>query len=115
MFKRILLAAVVLAVCVVVGMRISSQKLLWNDELFTQVETIDRLSVGSILRAQFQEGNLSPLFYLGQKAFCLVFDYHLPVRWKGEFCVYEPRGQRLLRILPVMYMSLAVAGIFLYF
>ncbi|MBF0594993.1 MAG: hypothetical protein HQL22_08485, partial [Candidatus Omnitrophica bacterium] len=51
----------------------------------------------------------------GQKTVCVLNGYRLPVPWKGEFCIYEPRGQALLRILPVIYMSLAVALIFLYF
>ncbi|MEI6437659.1 MAG: hypothetical protein WCO69_02785 [Candidatus Omnitrophota bacterium] len=112
---KLMLAVVILAGGVFCGLRLASQKLLWNDELFTQVETIDRLSTRTILEARFPEGNLSPLFYLGQKFICRLADYRLPVAWRGEFCVYEPRGQVLLRILPVVCMSLAVALIFLYF
>jgi hypothetical protein len=96
------------------GMMIASEKLLWNDELFTQVDTIDRLGFKQILAAEFPEGNLSPLFYVGQKTLAVLSGYHLPVAWKGEFCIYEPRGQRLLRVLPVACMSLAAAILFFY-
>ena len=114
MIIRVLLAVLVFAGFLICGLGIASQKLLWNDELYTQVETIDRLGFRDILTARFPEGNLSPLFYVGQKAVSRITHYRLPVSWKGEFCVYEPRGQKLLRLLPVVCMSLAGAVLFVY-
>lgn len=115
MFVKWLLAGMILAACAAAGLGLASQKLLWNDELFTQVQTIDPVGYSGILLADFPEGNLCPLFYLGQKTVCRLANYRLMVPWRGEFCIYEPRGQVLLRILPVIWMSLAAALVFLYY
>ncbi|MBF0387007.1 MAG: hypothetical protein HQL20_04040 [Candidatus Omnitrophica bacterium] len=115
MATRFFIAGLIFISVAVCGLKVAGQKLLWNDELFTQVETIDRLGFPEIIQAKFPEGNLSPLFYLGQKWICALADYRLPVKWRGEFCIYEPHGQVLLRILPVVCMALAMALIFWYF
>ena len=114
MMGRIVLTGFVFIMCFTAGIKLSSQKLLWTDELFSQRDTIDRVGFADILGARFTEGNLSPVFYISQKAVSLALQYRLPVSWKGEFCVYEPRGQIVLRLLPVFGMALSAALLFFY-
>lgn len=114
MMKRLAVSLMVFAVVMTAGFALASRKLLWSDELLTQSLAIDRLSYSGILSARISEGNNSPLFYLLQKAVCQIAGYRLPVDWQGEFCVYEPRGQLILRILPAGCMALAAALLFYY-
>lgn len=98
-----------------VGFWLAALKPLWNDELFSQISTIEGSSYGEIVTLKFEEGNSSPLFYLIQKAVCQVTGFHLPVQWAGDADIRDLRSQLILRIVPNVFMSLAVAGIFYYF
>jgi hypothetical protein len=99
----------------VLGMRLSQNKMLWNDELYSQVNSIEKLSYAEILQGKITEGNNSPLFYILQKVVCNVTGYKLPFVWKGEWGIAEPNGQVILRLLPNFFMSLAAVAIFYVF
>jgi len=88
---------------------------MWIDELYSQTYTIDVLGFLGILRIEFTEGNLCPLFYLVQEAISRVFNYTFPLDWHQEWCVYELNSQLILRIAPNIFMSLSIVLFFWYF
>lgn len=94
------------------GFLYSQVKPLWNDELYTQTKSIEKISYGQILAGQVPEGNNSPLFYLLQKGLCDLTGYRLPFLWKGEWYVSEPAGQVILRVLPNVCMALSLMAVF---
>ena len=108
-------AALVLFVCLAVGTILSLKKPLWNDELHTQANVIDRSSYTSILQGNLVEGNVYPLFYLIQKTLCGALHYQFPRPWNGEWEVAEPRSQIIMRIGSNVFMSSALALIFYFF
>ncbi len=93
----------------------AQNKMLWNDELYSQIQSIEKLSYGEIVQGKIPEGNNSPLFYILQKGICDVMKYRLPFVWKGEWGVAEPQAQILLRLWPNVFMSLAATAIFYVF
>src|SRR3990167_1792216 len=97
------------------GILLSQRKPLWNDELYTQKESVEKASYSEILSGQLAEGNNFPLFYLIQKAVCDVSGYRLGDQWHSEWQLSEPRGQIILRIPSNICMSLSLAIIFYYF
>lgn len=97
------------------GIRLAQGKALWNDELYSQVYVVEKLSYSQILAGHVSEGNNSPLFYVLQKVICDVTQYTVPFVWNGEWSIAEPRGQVILRIMPNLFMSLALAAIFYIF
>ncbi|MCC6758701.1 MAG: tetratricopeptide repeat protein [Candidatus Omnitrophica bacterium] len=99
----------------ILGIRLSQNKMLWNDELYSQIYGIEKLSYVEILQGKVPEGNNSPLFYALQKGICDMTGYKLPVVWKGEWGIAEPKAQVLLRLLPNFFMSLALGAVFYVF
>ncbi|MCB9770985.1 MAG: hypothetical protein H6754_00315 [Candidatus Omnitrophica bacterium] len=100
------------------GLRIASQKPLWNDEIFSQISSVEQLSYPEIVLGRVGEGNATPLFYLTQKALCQTFNYSSPVEWKKgtKFWDFDrPRDRIILRIGPVLVVAFAITLIFLYF
>lgn len=100
------------------GLRIASQKPLWNDEIFSQISSVEQLSYSEIVLGQVGEGNATPLFYLTQKVLCQIFNYSSPVEWKKgtKFWDFDrPRDRIILRIGPVFVVAFAIALIFFYF
>lgn len=110
--RKSLIAFVLFLLFLRVGVFYSELKPLWNDELFTQVNSVEKLSYGQILGARVPEGNNHPLFYVLQKGFCDLTGYRLPFEWRGEWHVGEPTGQIILRVLPNFFMTLALLIIF---
>ncbi len=109
--------AVVFILCAFLGSWLSSKKALWNDELYTQVYSIQKSSYGAIISGDLIEGNNTPLYYLIQKAFLSMFNYHLPYDWKDQKDgrIFHPYSQFVLRLLSVVLFSCAIALIFRYF
>ena len=99
----------------VFGVRVAQGKWLWNDEIYSQIHSVEQLSYGDILRGRVTEGNNSPLFYILQKGICDLTNYELPFVWKGEWAVADPQSQVLLRLLPNFFMSLTITMIFYVF
>ncbi len=87
------------------GFSVAVRKPLWNDEIYSQVANVDGLSMSAIWRGGVQEGNNSPLFYALQKSVCSVLHYTAGDLWHQQ--PFEARI--ILRILPVMFMSLGLA------
>ncbi len=98
-----------------VGYFLSTKKPLENDELFTQISSVEGLSYQGILTAKIPEGNVSPLFYFTQKAFLDALSFRLPFSWKGEWFVYNLPSQIALRVLSNVFMSLSVTIVFYFF
>ncbi len=98
-----------------VGFLLASHRPVWNDEIYSLTGII-RQSYGSIVLGRIQEGNNSPLFYLIQKIICSVSRYSTPQQWTdGDWGWRDPYSEILLRINPIIFMSLSIAIIFHFF
>src|SRR4051812_43288174 len=81
---RNLTAVFLFVACFTVGLKLASIKPLWNDEVFSQVSQIQKLSYWDMLFTHPGEGNLCPLFYMAQKAISQIFLCSLPDNWDGS-------------------------------
>jgi len=114
--KKLTLVSILLFVILfAVGVWLSTHKAVWNDEIYTQTNTIEKFSVWQILTVKFEEGNSSPLFYLIQKANNAVFNYHFPQKWQGEWEIKDLRSQIIMRLPCNLFMSLALTAMFWFF
>ncbi len=110
------MVVIVFLMCLALGYCLSARKVLWNDELYTQVQTIEGSSFGKIIKGDIREGNNAPLFYILQKSFLSAAQYRFPYPWKeGEGRVYHLYSQMLLRTISNICMSLAIVMLFHYF
>lgn len=107
-----LTACVLFVLLFALGLLLSQLKPLWNDELYTQVYSVEKMSYAQILLGHVPEGNNSPLFYLLQKAVCDVTHFQLPFTWQGQWSIGQPQAQGILRLMPNLFMSLALAVLF---
>jgi len=103
------------AVLLLVGFTLAAYKPLWNDEVYTQVASVSRSSYGQIISGHVGEGNVSPLFYLLQKSFQNIIHYSAPADWHTGWSDNGLKERLLLRVMPVVFMSAAIAGIFYFF
>src|SRR5947209_7897863 len=105
-----------LIICLCFGFLLSLRKTLWNDELYTQVYTIQKCSYAQILKGEFKEGINSPLYYFIQKIVLDLTHYRLPYEWRSidDGRIYEPRSQWLLRLTNNIFISLAIVWIVRY-
>ncbi len=113
--KNIILkfAAVVLFILLFIfGLRLAELKPLWNDELYSQVQGVEKLSYLQILLGHIPEGNNSPLFYVLQKTVCELAQFKLSFVWDAQWSVADSQGQLVLRLMPNFFMSGALAVIF---
>lgn len=110
-----ILTAILFIMLFAFGVRLAQGKALWNDELYSQVYVVEKLSYSQILAGHVSEGNNSPLFYVLQKVVCDVTQYAVSFVWNGQWSIAEPRGQVILRIMPNLFMSLALVAIFYVF
>jgi hypothetical protein len=114
--KSLYLSGGVLVMLLASGFLLSKQKLLWNDELYTQNTAIDADSYAGLLSFKFPDGNKNPLFYIIQKTVCNIFSYHMPAAYaNGLNRTRDIPSQIILRIPSNIYMSLALALIFYFF
>ncbi|MBF0531687.1 MAG: glycosyltransferase family 39 protein [Candidatus Omnitrophica bacterium] len=110
------LSGIIFIISFVTGIYLASHKPVWGDESYSQVLMTKHSYVEIFLGKNYGEGNRAPLFYLQQKLFCDVFHYKTPRSWlKGEGFQSDRRTDVVLRILPVIWMALFFAIIFLYF
>jgi len=114
-FLKKICAMIIFFISLMIGIWLSLQKPLWNDEIYTQERAIDNLSYLEILKVRFVEGNNSPLFYLIQKGICDVASFKLPMKWEGEWYLSDPKSQVIMRIAPNFFISLSIACIFYFF
>lgn len=111
----IIVAVVLWVTCLSVGTWLSERKPLWNDEIYTQIYSIEQLSYRDILSGRIKEGNNSPLFYLLQKGICDLTQYRFPQKWDGEWSIGDQRSQIILRLSSNVFMSLSIVLIFYFF
>lgn len=97
-----------------IGWWLALKKPLWNDEIYTQTK-LDTHSNPIILKGEIPEGNNAPLFYLLQNFITDGLSYHLPFEWRGEWYVADFKGQQIMRLQPVLCMSLMLALIYYHF
>ncbi len=97
-----------------VGFWLAAKKPLWNDEVYSQVNSVQKLSFTQILAGQVPEGNGCPLFYLVQKSINNIAGYSLPVPWDRKGAL-DAKSRLILRIAPNICMSLGLALIFYFF
>ncbi len=108
-------AGVLFFLCVGFGYRLSSAKPLWNDEIYTQINSIDQASYKDIALGRIREGNNCPLFYLIQKGICDLTQYQFPLRWDKEWNLSDHKSQIIMRINSNIFMSASIALIFYFF
>jgi len=138
----IVLTIILFILCLGVGFRLAWKQPMVNNEIFSQAQTIQKRSYGDIIIGGYpnvgersslfyffqgilhrfniryesmNEGNKSPLFIVLQKAFCDLINYHFPYDYFYEREIHDRKAQILLRIHPIIFMSLAITLIFFYF
>lgn len=117
-FPLKLAAAVLFSALLILGLRLASQKPLWNDEIYSQIASVEGLSYRQILKGNISEGHNTPLFYVIQKIVCAAAGYHAPEEWRQgtQFWGFDrPMDRILLRVGPVVFVALAIVAIFYYF
>jgi hypothetical protein len=76
---------------------------------------VDNLSYVKQLSGGIPEGNNTPLFYVLQKSFCQLTQYQIPQAWKEGRWGRDAKAEIMLRVIPVLCMSLSIALVFFYF
>jgi hypothetical protein len=113
--KTLIAAILVFAGCLSVGFWIAGHRALWNDEYYSQVSSIDNISFADQFRGRIPEGGNAPLFYSLQKLFLQLIHYHVPAQWLQGHWVSDANSQIVLRIGPIIFMSLSISLVFYYF
>ena len=116
-FKTYFIFLLFFILLLLTGFSLAVQKPLWGDEIFTQVDIIHQ-SYSNLLLVNYPESGNSnaPLFYILQKAFCDLFHFDIPQEWLSKTpLLSETSANIFLRILPVIWMSLAFLVILIYF
>lgn len=101
-----------------VGFTLAQHKPVWNDEIYTQVYTVEQFPVWKVLLGKIDEGGNPPLYYLIQKAFLGLAGYSSPPAWHSPLAdlnYNDPAARILLRVPAIIYMSSAIVLIFYYF
>lgn len=111
---KIIVAFFISVVVFVAGTFLSQHKPLWNDELYTQANTIQKSSYQDLLTVRFEEGSSAPLYYLIQKLVLEISGYHLE-QWQGEWTIEDVQGQIYLRIVSNLSIAIMVAMLFYFF
>jgi len=114
-YKFIITATLVFIGCLAVGYWIAVHKPLWNDEFYTQLASIHSTSYVNQFLGHVPEGGNSPLFYVLQKLFLQLIHYQVPSPWLQGQWINDHSSQILLRINPVIFMSLSITLVFYYF
>lgn len=113
--QSFLVSLLVVLICFGIGSKLSEKLILWTDEIYTQVEIIDKSSYLDLVLLKSNGINQSPLFYLIQKAICDIADFRFPFKWNGERFMKDVDAQRTMRLSSNIFMSLSIGLIFLYF
>lgn len=113
--KSLIAAILVFVACLCAGFRIASHKLLWTDEFYSQASSVQGISYPDQLLGRIPEGGNAPLFYAIQKTFLQLIHYQSPSQWLLGNWHNDTDAQILLRINPVIFMSLSVGLVFYYF
>ena len=115
--KWLIITCVILFLaCGTFGLFLAHSRPLWNDEIYSLVSSVGRMSYLDMIQGKIGEGNAYPLFYAFQKILCDVTSYEIPALWREGSWGYEhPYSQVFLRINPVVFMSLSIVVVFYYF
>ena len=113
LLKSLTLAIFLLCLCA--GLHLARHNPLENDEIYSQLYGIERLSFGEILTGKIAEGNNSPLFYLSQKTFFALTRFHLNNSWVPGDSMCDLHAQTIMRFLPIVYMSAALCLLWYFF
>lgn len=111
----LIFSMVIFFIAFFIGIFVASKKPLWNDEIFSQVSSVEKVPIKQVLEGKVREGSNSPLFYLIQKATCSLAHYRFPGPWDGSLYVNDAYGQLILRLNPIICTSLLITFIFCYF
>jgi hypothetical protein len=113
--KKFIVSLLVFSFFFAIGLLLARHKPLWTDEVCSQQTIIQPTSLPDLVLNHLQEPNKFPLYFALQKGFLVLIHYQLPFVWKGEALDADPEAQIILRILPDMYMSMALTAIVLFF
>ncbi len=115
--SKFLVFSLIFIFLLLTGLSLALQKPLWSDELFTQIFIVHQ-SYNDILLLDYPgSGNSNaPLFYILQKVFCDIIHFDIPAQLMSLPLLpnYDP-ANIFLRILPIVWMSLAFMVILIYF
>lgn len=111
-FICMVLTGVVWLTALFIGHELSLRRPLWNDELFTQTKSVERLSYAQIIKGDVPEGNNAPLFYAVQKFICEAARYRFSLSWGDEWRLHDEYSQVVMRMMSNAAMSFALAGMF---
>jgi len=112
----LIISLVVFSLSLILGFRYSYNKACWGDEIYTQIDSVERNSYLSIAKRDLREGNISPLFYITQKFTIDLFGYKTPRIWvNGRFSYEHKYSQIILRINSVIFLSISLALICYFF
>ncbi len=112
--KRILLyclSGLLFLGCFRFGLLLAEHRVLWNDEVYSQIGNISQQSYQNLFLGRAGEGNNFPLFYSLQKILCDLTQYQTGDLWHHQ----NDYDRILLRLNPVFFTSLIVVCIFFYF
>ncbi len=98
-----------------VGITMAGHKPIWQDEIYSQKVSVEKKTYVDILQGKIEEGNNSPLFYTIQKVLCDAFRYRFPHEHKGQDSIYDRHAQIFLRLPSIIFMSLAMVTVFVFF
>jgi hypothetical protein len=98
-----------------VGCWLALQKSLWNDEIYTQIQLRGDSVYSTAIQGKIGEGSNAPLFYVIQKFICDVTRYSFPIADTSLWYVAEPKSQIILRLQPILFMSLLLALLYYHF
>lgn len=109
-------AAVLFIVLVLVGVFISYNRPIWNDERYSLVSSTFHTRYDQILAGKIEEGNNSPLFYLLQKAQAHLFNFQLKESWGIlEWDGIDGYAQVFLRMQSILCTALGLTVLFYFF
>ncbi|MBF0385938.1 MAG: hypothetical protein HQL27_08725 [Candidatus Omnitrophica bacterium] len=98
------------------GFSVAGKRPLWTDEIFTLKASVLNSDYLVIFRGKIREANNNPLFYLIQKGIVDVLHYRSAKDIiAGKEVPQDLYSRLILRINPVVFMSLSVCLIFYFF
>ena len=104
--------------CAGIGFNIAYHKPIWIDEMYNQIVTVAGRSYWQIIwvGSKGGDGNVAPLFYLSQKIITDMAQWIVTPDWLTQEGIYSSLKARIiLRIVPVVSVSLSMVLIFYYF
>ncbi|MFH0753768.1 MAG: hypothetical protein V2A70_04315 [Candidatus Omnitrophota bacterium] len=93
------------------GFSVAVRKPLWTDEIYSQISSVEGKDLLTMWRGGIREGNNAPLFYTIQKVICQATGFKGGDLWHK----HDLTSMIVLRVAPVIFMSLALAFIFWFF